>query len=199
MALTNAQRQRRYRARRKAQQPRAQYYRPQDRRSDRSVGRMRCAPCSTSRTSIKRGSTTCQTLSRSLRSHRSWRRSAGLILPNWRASSRRVGTGATEATGRLLHHRPRPCAGCPRAAGVGQFPSGALPALPRRLRLRNRLGCTHPAAATPPQAGILPVPARNTRSQRPCKAPPRAQVVAGYLLLNTESALRLSVPTRSTR
>ena len=33
MALTNAQRQRRYRARRKAQQPRAQYYRPHDRRS----------------------------------------------------------------------------------------------------------------------------------------------------------------------
>ena len=33
MALTNAQRQRRYRARRKAQQPRAQYRRPHDRRS----------------------------------------------------------------------------------------------------------------------------------------------------------------------
>ena len=33
MALTTAQRQRRYRARRKAQQPRVQYRRPQDRRS----------------------------------------------------------------------------------------------------------------------------------------------------------------------
>ena len=33
MALTNAQRQRRYRARRKAQQPPAQYRRPHDRRS----------------------------------------------------------------------------------------------------------------------------------------------------------------------
>ena len=33
MALTNAERQRRYRARRKAQQPRAQYRRPHDRRS----------------------------------------------------------------------------------------------------------------------------------------------------------------------
>ena len=33
MALTTAQRQRRYRERRKAQQPRVQYRRPQDRRS----------------------------------------------------------------------------------------------------------------------------------------------------------------------
>ena len=33
MALTNAQRQRRYRARREAQQPRARYRRPHDRRS----------------------------------------------------------------------------------------------------------------------------------------------------------------------
>ena len=46
---------------------------------------------------------------------------------------------------------------------------------------------------------FLPVPARNTRSQRPCKAPPRAQVVSGYPLLNPESALRLSILTPSTR
>ena len=82
---------------------------------------------------------------------------------------------------------------------MGQFPSGARPALPHRHGLRNRRGCTHPAAAAPAQAGILPVPARNTRSQRPCKAPPRAQVVSGYPLLNPESALRLSILTPSTR
>ena len=73
---------------------------------DRSAGRLPCAPCSISRTSIKRGSTTCLRISRSPRSHTSWRRSAGLILPNWRASSRRVGTGAPYAAGRLLHHSP---------------------------------------------------------------------------------------------
>ena len=59
MALTNAQRQRRYRERRKAQQPRLHYRRPQD----RSSGRMRYAPCSTFRMSTKRGSTTFPTIS----------------------------------------------------------------------------------------------------------------------------------------
>ena len=92
------------------------------------------------------------------------------------------------------------CDGFLRAAGVGQFPSGARPAVPRTHALPG-IGsvCTHPAAAAPAQAGILPVPARNTRSQRPCKAPPRAQVVSGYPLLNTESALRLSILTPGTR
>ena len=70
---------------------------------------------------------------------------------------------------------------------------------PAQMRTPDRLGCTHPAAAAPAQAGILPVPARNTRSQRPCKAPPRAQVVLDTLRLNAESALRLSVPTPGTR
>ena len=84
MALTNAQRQRRYRERRKAQQPRLHYRRPQD----RSSGRTRYAPCSTFRMSTKGGSTTSPTVSGSPPSHTSCRRFAPLILPNWTASSR---------------------------------------------------------------------------------------------------------------
>ena len=63
---------------------------------ERNAGRMRYAPCSTSRMAIERGSTICPTIFRSPRSHTSWRRFAGLILPNWTASSRHAGSGATE-------------------------------------------------------------------------------------------------------
>ena len=63
---------------------------------DRSAGRMRCVLCSTSRMSIRLGSTTCPPVSPSPRPHRSWRRYARLISPNWTASSRRAGSGVTE-------------------------------------------------------------------------------------------------------
>ena len=64
----------------------------------RNAGRMRYALCSTSRMSIRHGSTTFPTVSRSPRPHASWRRYARLTLPNWTASSLHAGSGVTEAT-----------------------------------------------------------------------------------------------------
>ena len=70
----------------------------------RNAGRMRYALCSTSRMSIRHGSTTFPTVSRSPRPHASWSRYARLTLPNWTASSRHAGSGVTEATRK---HAPR--------------------------------------------------------------------------------------------
>ena len=59
--------------------------------------------------STKGGSTTSPTVSGSLRSHTSCRRFAPLILPNWTASSRRVGSGATEAARNSPAPFVKPC------------------------------------------------------------------------------------------
>ena len=71
----------------------------------------------------------------------------------------------TAACGAAASITDRGPATAPHAAGVGQFPSGALPAVPHRHGLLDRLGRTHPTAAAPPQAGILPV-RRGTRAHR---------------------------------
>ena len=98
MALTNAQRQRRYRERRKAQQPLLHYRRPQDRSSRPQLWQDAVRTLLDLQDETKGGSTTSPTVSGSLRSHSSCRRFAPLILPNWTASSRRAGSGVTEAT-----------------------------------------------------------------------------------------------------
>ena len=91
----------------------------------------------------------------------------------------------------------------------------ALPAPPRRRRgsiskrrtargpmpsrRTNRLDRAAPGGCQRHPGRHLAAAAWNWRSQRPCKAPPREQVVSGYPLLNPESCLRRSVPTPGTR
>ena len=73
---------------------------------------MRCAPCSTFRMSIRRGSTTCPTILGSPRSHTSWRRSAGWILSNWRACNHRAGSDVTERIRRPPFRSSSPVLAC---------------------------------------------------------------------------------------
>ena len=74
---------------------------------------------------------------------------------------------------------------------MGQFPSGARPALPRRHAFRNRLGYALPAAAAPAPAGILPVPARHLRLSAALQGPStRAGGLSDTPLLNPESSFR---------
>ena len=92
---------------------------------------MRYAPCSTFRMSIKGGSTTCPTVLGSPRSHTACRRFAPLILPNWRASSRRAGSAVTEQPAALLLRSSNPDLDAAAAATVptgpphGRYQQGA--------------------------------------------------------------------------
>ena len=127
-------------------------------------------------------------------------RAGGLPIPPAELPNRpsgapfRPGTSCPSASST----EPQPCQAPPRRRGGsiskrraarGRVPSPAPgPARPRRARRLQR----HPGRHL---AGV----ARNWRAQRPCKAPPRAQVVSQYPLLNSKSSLRRSVPTPGTR
>ena len=124
---------------------------------DRNAGTMPYGSCSTSRMSIKRGSTTCPPVSRSPRWHRSWRRCASSISPHWTASSRRAGSGATE--GKPAVH------GLPRSEPTGPDAARDADEAARRCResridypdryvtlVRGKRGASQPSQPTPPAA-----------------------------------------------
>ena len=81
--------------------------------------------------SIKGGSTTCPTVLGSPRSHTACGRFAPLILPNWRASSRRAGSAVTEQPAALLLRSSNPDLDAAAAATVptgpphGRYQQGA--------------------------------------------------------------------------
>ena len=123
---------------------------------DRGAGRMRCAPWSTSRVSTRRGSTTCPTIFGSPPSLTAWRRFAALILPNWRASSRRAGSVVTEGTRDCPLRPSSPDPGpVPTATGAATVPTGtpharyeqdanqrsAIPGARRAQRTHCRVRC----------------------------------------------------------
>ena len=118
---------------------------------------MRCALCSTSRRSTRVGSTTCPPVSRSLRPHRSWRRYARLILPNWTASSRRAGSDVTEGATRP-GRPPQSSSSRPATVPTGHFS--------RSLRAGREPALSRP----PPSDSATHAPSANGTAER-CSGP----------------------------
>ena len=96
MASTNAERQRRYRERRKTEHPRVHYRRPQQRSSRPQRWQDAVRTLLDLQGEYQGWFDNLAPISRSPRPHTSWRQFVRLILANWRASSRRAGSGATD-------------------------------------------------------------------------------------------------------